>query len=68
VPTAVEIRALKGQRVTLKLAAGAGLAEVTGTVTGTVKAADGLVVFVDRGEGEVFSCNYQHIVEVSRQG
>ncbi len=43
---------------------------MTGTVVGTLDAADGLVVVVDRADrpGSRFSCNYQQIEEISPPG
>ena len=59
-PTADELRGLKGQRVSLRLADGS---EVAGTLVGTLEAADGLVLVLDRADrpGTRFTCNYQEV-------
>jgi hypothetical protein len=59
-PTADELRELKGRDVRLRLRDGA---EVEGSVVGTLDAADGLVVVLDRADrpGIRFTCNYQEI-------
>ena len=63
-PTAEEMRALRGRRVELRLTPAGGGEVVTGTVAGTLDAADGLVVIVERdGRPGRTSINYQHIAE-----
>ncbi len=59
-PSAEELRQLRGKQATLRLNDGG---EVTGTVVGTLEAADGLVVVIDRSDrpGSRFTCNYQAI-------
>src|ERR671923_1237684 len=56
-PTADELKAQHGQAVTLRMNDGT---EVSGTIVGTLDAADGMVVVVDRADqpGARFSCNY----------
>jgi hypothetical protein len=69
-PTADEIRALTGRRVLLRLVPEAGGETVEGRLAGTLEAADGLVVVIER-EGSPerrFSCNYQHIESLEGQG
>ncbi|HKA11995.1 MAG TPA: hypothetical protein VKI99_16165 [Candidatus Dormibacteraeota bacterium] len=68
-PTADEIRALKGEDVSVRLAPQAGGEVVEGRLVGTLEADDGLVVVI-QPEGDPtrrFSCNYQHIVAVERR-
>jgi hypothetical protein len=68
VPTADEARALTGQRVLLRLVPEAGGETVEGRLAGTLEAADGLVVVIER-EGSPerrFSCNYQHIAVLEK--
>jgi len=63
-----DIRALKGRRATLQLAADApGAPTVTGRVLGTVEAADGLVVTMepDNAPGKRVTVHYQHILNAS---
>ncbi len=59
-PTADELKAKKGRQVTLHMSDGT---EVSGTIVGTLDAADGMVVVVNRADqpGARFSCNYQQI-------
>ncbi len=63
-PTAEEVAAFKGRRVSLELDSSAGFGHlVTGVITGTQPAADGLVVTI-RSDGEPArstTLNYQHI-------
>jgi len=66
--SAEDIRGLKGQRVTLHLAANApGAPTVTGRVLGTIEAADGLVVTVEpeSAPGKRVTVHYQHILKAS---
>lgn len=62
-PTADQVRELTGRRVLLRLLPEAGGETVEGRLTGTLEAADGLVVVVEPegSPGRRFSCNYQHI-------
>lgn len=62
-PTADDVRALKGRRVRLRLSPEAGGETVEGVLVGTLDADDGLVVVVEPKEARAkrFSCNYQHI-------
>jgi hypothetical protein len=59
-PTADELKGQRGREVTLRMSDGT---EVSGTVVGTLDAADGLVVVIDRSDqpGARFTCNYQEI-------
>jgi len=59
-PSADELKAQQGRQVTLLMSDGT---EVSGTIVGTLEAADGMVVVVDRADqpGARFSCNYQQI-------
>jgi hypothetical protein len=68
-PTTDEIRALTGQRVLLRLVPEAGGETVEGRLAGTLEAADGLVVVIEREAAPErrFSCNYQHIAVLERQ-
>ena len=64
--TAQEVRDLTGKRVALQLARGALADRVAGRLVGTLEAADGLVAVVEReGEPGQFTCNYQHIIEIT---
>ena len=68
VPTADEIRALKGSDVSVRLSPQAGGEVVKGRLVGTLEADDGLVVVI-QPEGDParrFSCNYQQIASVER--
>ncbi|HKF18808.1 MAG TPA: hypothetical protein VKF14_16680 [Candidatus Dormibacteraeota bacterium] len=69
-PTADEIRALKGADVSVRLAPETGGEVVKGRLVGTLEADDGLVVVI-QPEGDPnrrFSCNYQQIASVERRG
>ncbi len=68
-PTADELRALRGADVSITLKPEAGSQVVEGRLVGTLEAADGLVVVVQpHGDSERrFSCNYQHIASVERR-
>ncbi len=59
-PSADEFRGLRGREVTLQMDDGS---RVSGRVVGTLDAADGLVVVLERDEppGARFSCNYQSV-------
>lgn len=64
-PTAQRLRELKGERVALELTSAAGGGSVTGRIVGTLEAADGLVVVVERdADARRVSVNYQHVAEV----
>ena len=68
-PTVEEVRSLTGQQVLLRLVPEAGGETVEGRLAGTLEAADGLVVVVERegSGGRRFSCNYQHIAELQKR-
>ncbi len=66
--TTEEIRRLKGQRVTLRLAPDApGAPTVTGRILGTLEAADGLVVTVEPEgtPGKRLTVHHHHIVALT---
>lgn len=64
-----EIKRHVGKRVTLKLKPGApGGPTVTGSVVGTIDAADGLIVYIKpegSKPGTVLSMHYHYIVNLS---
>ena len=66
-PTAEELRGLRGSRVELTLTPAGGGESLTGVVVGTLDAADGLVVILERDDrpGRT-SVNYQHISAARR--
>lgn len=70
VPTADEIRALKGADVSVRLSPEAGGEVVEGRLVGTLEADDGLVVVIQPEQDPTrrFSCNYQQIASVERRG
>ncbi len=64
-PTADELRALKGKRVTLHLSPEAGgPGSLTGRILGLIEAADGLSVAVEPDDkpGTRLTVHYHHIV------
>ncbi len=69
--TADEIRRLKGQRVTFRLAPEAtGPPTLTGHIVGIIEAADGLVVTLEPDgppPGRRITVHYHHILGVTRQ-
>jgi hypothetical protein len=70
-PSAEDMRRLKGQGAILRLAPDApGAPIVTGRVLGTIEAADGLVVTVepDGAPGKRVTVHYQHVLEASPAG
>lgn len=64
-PAAEDFRTLKGRRVRLELTSAGGGGSVSGTVAGTLEAADGLVVIVETDGGGRSSINYQHVAEIA---
>jgi hypothetical protein len=64
-PSSDELRGLTGRRVALDLTPAGGGGTVRGRIVGTLDAADGLVVVVERDDqpGRA-SLNYQHVSEV----
>jgi len=66
-PSSDELRRLTGERVSLDLTPAAGGGTVRGRIVGTLDAADGLVVVLERDDrpGRL-SLNYQHVDEVRR--
>ncbi|MDQ6741513.1 MAG: hypothetical protein M3Z97_01195 [Candidatus Dormibacteraeota bacterium] len=62
-PTADEVRNLAGREIVLRTVPEAGGETVEGRLVGTLEAADGLVVVIERdgSSGRRFTCNYQHI-------
>jgi hypothetical protein len=69
-PSAAEIRELRGKTVTLRLTEAGGGGTVKGRVVGTLDAADGMVIFVEPpGEpGRRISCHHQHVEAVEVAG
>lgn len=69
--TADEIRRFVGQRVTLRLAAGApGGPTVTGRISGVLDALDGLVVSIEpegSPPGTRLTVHYHHIASVTKK-
>ena len=64
-PIADLLRSLTGHRVALGLTPAGGGGTVTGRIVGTLEAADGLVVILERdGQAGRMSLNYQHVDEV----
>jgi hypothetical protein len=65
-PTASEIRSLRGSDVTIRLSPQAGGESVEGRLVGTLEADDGLVVVVEprTDPGARLSYNYQHIASI----
>ena len=65
-PTADEIRALRGSEVAIRFVPEAGASAVEGRLVGTLEAADGLVVVVEPSgdPGGRLSYNYQHIATI----
>ena len=64
-PTAQRFRELNGERVALELTPAGGGGSLTGRIVGTLEAADGLVVVVEReGDSRRVSVNYQHVADV----
>jgi len=68
-PTADEIRVLRGSEVAVRLVPEAGGSAVEGRLVGTLEADDGLVVVVEPGgaPGRRLSYNYQHIETIERR-
>jgi hypothetical protein len=68
-PTADEIRALRGSEVAIRLVPQAGGEAVEGRLVGTLDADDGLVVVVEPSgvPGKRLSYNYQHIARIERR-
>ncbi len=68
-PTADEIRALRGGDVQVQLAPQAGGEAVEGRLVGTLEADDGLVVVLEpvSAPGGRVSYNYQHIAAIERR-
>lgn len=65
-PTADDLRALKGETVTLQLTPAGGGGQVEGRLVGTLDAADGLVIIVEPAVGGRVSLNYQHVAELRK--
>ena len=64
-PEAQRFRDLKGEHVVLDLTPAGGSGSLTGRIVGTLEAADGLVVILERdGDARRVSVNYQHVAEV----
>lgn len=64
-PTAQRFRDLNGERVALELTTAGGGGSLTGRIVGTLEAADGLVVVLERdADSRRMSVNYQHVAEV----
>lgn len=67
--TETEARQLTDKQVTLRLTSAGGGGSVSGTVVGTLEAADGLVLFLepDGQPGKRVTCHHQHVAEVESQ-
>ena len=65
-PSAAEMRELKGRTVTLRLNQAGGGGSVKGRLVGTLDAADGMVIFVEPPDepGRRITCHHQHVEAV----
>ena len=62
------LRALRGHHVQIVLTGSAGGGELTGRISGLLESADGLVLFLDHGDGRPVALHYHYVADIADGG